>query len=284
MLTHTLGEANMALNKIMNPIEKYNQRAKKINSLLCVGLDADYEKLPEQYKNLEGGEAQFQFNKYIIDTTHEYAAAFKPNAAFYEARGMGGMEALKKTIKYIKENYPDIFTILDAKRADIGNTNNGYVVSVFDWLKFDAITVHPDLGSEALAPFLERKEKCTIVLGKTSNKGGGEFQDLILDNGEILWQYIAKKVSNEWNKNNNLMLVVGGTYPEEIAKARELTGEMTLLVPGIGAQGGDVKSVVELGKNSEGLGLIISSSRGIIFAEDPGAEAKKLRDEINLYR
>lgn len=268
----------------MNIIEKYNKRAKEINSLLCVGLDADFEKLPEKFKSLGGNEAQFQFNKYIIDLTHEYASAFKPNVAFYEARGIEGMEALKKTIDYINQKYPDIFTILDAKRADIGNTNNGYVTSIFDWLGFDAMTVNPYLGSEALKPFLERKDKCSIVLAKTSNSGAGELQDLVLENGEIFWQHLAKKISTEWNKNNNLMIVMGGTNPEDIAKARKITGEMTFLVPGIGVQGGDVKSVVINGLNQDKLGLIIHSARGIIFSENPAEEAKKLRDEINLYR
>lgn len=267
-----------------NIIEKYNKRAKAINSLVCVGLDADFDKLPDQYKNLGGSEAQFQFNKYIIDATHEYASAFKPNVAFYEARGTEGMEALKKTMDYIHEKHGDIFTILDAKRADIGNTNNGYVTSIFDWLGFDAMTVNPYLGSEALKPFLERKDKCSIILAKTSNIGAGEFQDCVLENKEILWQYVAKKVKNEWNTNNNLMIVMGGTQPEDIAIAREITGEMTFLVPGIGAQGGEAKNIVEKGINKEGLGLIINSSRGIIFSDNPKEEAKKLRDEINLYR
>jgi orotidine-5'-phosphate decarboxylase len=267
-----------------NPIEKYNKRAKEINSLLCVGLDADFDKLPEQYKNLGGSEAQFEFNKYIIDATHLYASAFKPNVAFYEARGIDGMEALKKTIGYINEKHPDIFTILDAKRADIGNTNNGYVTSIFNWLGFDAVTVNPYLGSEAINPFLDRTDKCSIILAKTSNPGAGEFQDCVLENKEIFWQYIVKKISNEWNENNNLMIVMGATVPDDIAIARRITGEMTFLVPGIGAQGGDLKNTVEKGINSEDLGLIINSSRGIIFSEDPGKEAKTLRDEINNYR
>ena len=268
----------------MNPLEKYNKRARTINSLVCVGLDADFDKLPEQYKKLGGSEAQFQFNKYIINETHEYASAFKPNVAFYEARGLEGMEALKKTINYINENHPDIFTILDAKRADIGNTNNGYVTSIFDWFGFDAVTINPYLGGEALKPFLERKDKCSIILAKTSNEGAEEFQDCVLENKEILWQYVAKKVKNEWNTNNNLMIVMGGTRPEDIAIAREITGEMTFLVPGIGAQGGEAKNIIEKGINEEKLGLIINSSRGIIFSENPKEEAKKLRDEINLYR
>lgn len=269
----------------MNPIEKYNTRARKINSLVCVGLDADFDKMPERFKSLGGSEAQFQFNKYIIDSTSPFTAAFKPNAAFYEARGIDGMEALKKTIDYINKNYPDIFTIFDAKRADIGNTNNGYIVSVFDYFAFDAITLHPYLGQEALQPFFDRKDKCSIILARTSNKGAPEFQDQILkETNEPLWQNVAKKVSTDWNVNKNLMIVVGGTYPEEIAKAREITGEMTFLVPGIGAQGGEVKDVISRGKNSEGLGLIINSSRGIIFAENPALETEKLRDEIRKYQ
>ena len=268
----------------MNPVEKYNKRAKKINSLLCVGLDADYDKLKDQYKKLGGSEAQFQFNKYIIDETHEYASAFKPNVAFYEARGTEGMEALKKTMDYIHLRYPDIFTILDAKRADIGNTNNGYVTSIFDWLGFDAMTINPYLGNEALNPFLERKDKCSIILAKTSNTGAEEFQDCILENKEILWQHVAKKISRKWNTNNNLMIVIGGTRPEDIISARKITGEMTFLVPGIGAQGGEVKNIITEGVNKEGLGLIINSSRGIIFSDNPKKESEKLRDEINLYR
>ncbi len=268
----------------MNPIEKYNIRARKINSLVCVGLDADFDKMPEKFKSLGGSEAQFQFNKYIIDSTNEFASAFKPNAAFYEARGVEGMEALKKTMDYIHEFYPDVFTIFDAKRADIGNTNNGYITSIFDWFGFDAVTLHPYLGQEALQPFFDRNDKCSIILARTSNPGAPEFQDLILkDSDEPLWQNVAKKVSSEWNENKNLMIVLGGTYPEEIGKARQITGEMTFLVPGIGAQGGEVKDVIIKGKNSEGLGLIINSSRGIIFAENPAEEAQKLRDEIRKY-
>ncbi|MFA6392626.1 MAG: orotidine-5'-phosphate decarboxylase [Candidatus Paceibacterota bacterium] len=268
----------------MNPIEKYNERARKINSLVCVGLDADFDKLPEKYKSLGGSEAQFQFNKYIIDNTYEYAAAFKPNVAFYEARGTEGMEALKKTVDYINSKYGDAFTILDAKRADIGNTNNGYATSIFDWLLFDAVTVNPYLGSEALKPFLERKDKCSIILARTSNIGAGEFQDCVLENKETLWKYIVKKISNEWNTNNNLMIVMGGTNPDDLIEARAIAKDMTFLVPGIGAQGGEVKNIITKGVNKEGLGLIINSARAIIWSDNPKEEARKLRDEINKYR
>jgi orotidine-5'-phosphate decarboxylase len=261
--------------------EKYNQRAEKINSLVCVGLDPDFEKLPKNFKTMEF--PLFGFNKYIIDQTAEFAAAFKPNSAFYEARGEQGWHELKMTVDYIKKHHSDIFTILDAKRADIGNTNNGYARAVFDDLGFDAITLHPYLGSEALKPFLDRADKVSIILCRTSNEGAGEFQDLEL-NGKKLWQIVAEKVSSNWNGNHNCMLVVGATYPEEMKIVRSLVGDMTLLVPGVGAQGGEIKTVVEAGKNSQGLGMIINSSRGIIFSANPAEEAKKLRDEINKYR
>ncbi len=261
--------------------DKYNVRAKKINSLLCVGLDADFDKIPEKFKSLEY--PQFEFNKWIIEETHEYAAAYKPNSAFYEARGDQGMKELKMTMDYLTQNYPDIFTILDAKRADIGNTNNGYVASIFDWLGADAVTLHPYLGREALQPFFDRKDKASIILCRTSNAGAGDFQDLKVDDMP-LWQKVAENVSRGWNKNKNCMLVVGATYPEEMKKIRDLVGEMTFLVPGIGAQGGDLKAVLKAGLNSEGLGLIVSSSRGIIFAENPKKEAEKLYKEINSYR
>lgn len=265
----------------MNPIDKYNKRAKKINSLLCVGLDSDFEKLPERFKSI--GFPQFEFNKYIIEETNEYASAYKPNSAFYEARGDAGMKELKMTMDYLNQNYPDIFTILDAKRADIGNTNNGYVEAIFDWLNFDAITLHPYLGGEALGPFLNRKDKVSIVLCRTSNPGAVELQDLEVG-GKPLWQIVAEKVSNTWNKNDNCMLLVGATYPEEMKKIRTMVGGMTFLVPGIGAQGGSVPEVLKAGLNSEGLGLIINSSRGIIFAENPKEEAKKLFEEIRKYK
>ena len=251
-------------------MDKFNNRAEKINSLLCVGLDTVAEN-------------QFEFNKKIIEQTHEFAAAYKPNAAFYEARGSKGLDELKKTMDYLHENHPDIFTIYDAKRADIGSTNKGYVAAIFDWLGFDAITLHPYFGKEALEPFLEREDKVSIILCRTSNPGAGEFQDLE-SGGKSFWQIVAEKVSIDWNASNNCMLVVGATYPNEMKKVREIAGDMTFLVPGIGAQGGDVKAAVESGLNSQKKGMIINSSRGIILAEDPAAEARKLRDEINDYR
>src|SRR3989338_7892695 len=260
---------------------KYNQRAKKINSLLCVGLDADFKKIPDKF--LTDEMPQFAFNKYVIGETHEYAAAFKMNIAFYEARGDQGLKELKETTEYLRVYYPDIFLICDSKRADIGNTNQGYIDELFDWFGFDATTLHPYLGEEALQPFLKRKDKGSIILCRTSNPGAGELQDLVVE-GKPLWQIVAERVSKVWNKNNNCLLVVGATYPEEMKKIREISGDMTFLVPGIGAQGGSVEEVMKVGLNSEGLGLIIHSARGIIFAENPREEARKLCEEIRKFK
>lgn len=256
-------------------------RAREVNSLVCVGLDSDVDKIPKHFRNLEF--PQFEFNKYIIEETVEFASAYKPNSAFYEARGDIGIRELKMTMDYLAEHYPDVFTILDAKRGDIGNTNNGYIEAIFDWLGFDAITLHPYMGQESLKPFLSRKDKLSIILCRTSNPGAGEFQDLLID-GKPLWSIVAEKVSNEWNTHNNCMLVVGATYPEELQMVRSIVGDMTLLVPGVGAQGGDIKAVVEAGKNKEGAGLIISASRSVIFSDSPKEEARKNRDEINTHR
>ncbi|OGE79021.1 MAG: orotidine 5'-phosphate decarboxylase [Candidatus Doudnabacteria bacterium RIFCSPHIGHO2_01_FULL_46_14] len=265
----------------MNPIDRYNSCVDEINSLLCVGLDSDLTKLPQEFQTMS--QPQLAFNRYIINETHKYAAAYKLNLAFYESRGESGITELKLTMDYLHKKHPEIFTICDAKRADIGNTNAGYVTAFFDYFGFDAITLHPYLGREALQPFLVRYDKVSIILCRTSNTGAGEFQDLI-SNEKPLWQIVAEKVSSEWNENQNCMLVVGATYPAELKKVREITGDMTLLVPGIGAQGGDVKAAVEAGLNSEKKGMIINAARSIIFAKDPGKEAKKLRDEINQYR
>ena len=262
-------------------VNKYNRRAKKVNSLLCVGLDSDFSKIPKKF--LKNKFPQFEFNKWIIEEVHNFAVAIKCNTAFYEARGDRGVAELKMTMEYLTKNYPDIFTILDAKRADIGNTNNGYVSFAFDWLNVDAITLHPYLGTEALLPFLERKDKFSIILCRTSNPGAPEFQDLEIG-GKKIWQIVAERVSQNWNKNKNCMLVVGATYPEEMKKIRSIAGDMTFLVPGIGAQGGDLEKVVKAGLNSKGLGLIINSSRGIIFSDNPKKEAQKLCEEIRKYK
>lgn len=262
-------------------LRKFNRRADAAQSLLCVGLDVDFAKIPERFKAEK--HPQFEFGKWIIDSTAQYAAAFKPNTAFYEARGAQGWAELKMTVEYLRAKYPDVVTVCDAKRADIDNTNEGYVAAIFDELGFDAVTLHPYLGREALDPFLARKDKVCIVLCRTSNAGAGEFQDLCVE-GKPLWQTVAEKVSREWNTNGNCMLVVGATYPEEMRVVRKIAPEMTLLVPGVGAQGGDVAAVVSAGRDSHGKGLMISASRAILFSDDPTAAARGFRDEINVAR
>ncbi|MBI5614509.1 orotidine-5'-phosphate decarboxylase [Candidatus Gottesmanbacteria bacterium] len=272
----------------MNFQQKLDVIVGKNNSLVCVGLDSDISKIPE-HKRSEIN-PQFTFNKAIVDVTHDLVCAYKPNTAFYESRGSEGIQELKMTCDYLHEKYAEIPIILDAKRADIGSTNEGYVDFAFDWLGVDAITLHPYLGKEALKPFLDRKDKGCIILCRTSNSGAGEFQDLLVDE-EPLYQRVAKKVVNEWNANNNCMLVVGATYPEELAAVRKIAGDMTFLVPGIGAQSGDVEKTVKAGLNSKKSGMIINSSRGIIFASSGDdfakkskEETKKLKNATNKYR
>jgi orotidine-5'-phosphate decarboxylase len=261
--------------------DKYDRRAADIDSLVCVGLDADIDRLPVRFQASET--PQYDFNRWIIEQTHPYASAYKLNTAFYEAHGAAGWRDMAQTMTYLRENHPAIFTICDAKRADIGNTNRGYARAVFDDLGFDAITIHPYLGGEALTPFLERQDKYVIVLCRTSNPTSGEFQDLKLGD-KPLWQIVAEHVHNDWNSNGNCMLVVGATYPAELKQVRALTGQMTLLVPGVGTQGGDPATIMHSGLNAAGRGLIVNSSRGVIFSDDPAQAARTLRDTLNAAR
>lgn len=245
---------------------------------VCVGLDPDYSKLLPQLKNGNTSEELLSFNKSIIDQTIDLVCAYKLQSAFYEVFGEPGWKALKQTAEYIKQKNPDIPLILDAKRGDIGSSNEAYAKAIFDHLGFDAVTVHPYLGKEALEPFLKRLDKGIIVLVKTSNPGGGEFQDLKVD-GKPLYQVVAEHI-NTWNQNNNLGVVVGATYPDELKEVRKIIGDMPILVPGIGTQGGDLEKTIKAGQNSQGQGMIISSSRGIIFAENPREATIKLHEEI----
>ena len=265
----------------MSIIDKYNKRVDSANSLACVGLDSELEKLPERFREMSL--PQFEFNKWVIDQTHEHVASYKLNIAFYEARGAEGLTELKKTTDYLGENHPDIFMLVDAKRGDIGNTNKGYINELFDHFGFDAMTLHPYMGRESLSVILDRADKGCIILCRTSNQGAGELQDLLVD-GKPLWQIVAERVRDDWNKNDNCMLVVGATYPEEMQKIRELTPEMTFLVPGIGSQGGDIEATLKAGLDKDGRGLMIHSARGVIFADDPGDAARSLKEEINKYR
>lgn len=247
--------------------DKLSKIVRKNDSLLCVGLD----------------QSSFDFNKNIINQTHDLVCAYKPNSAFYEAEGAKGIEELKRTCDYLRKNHPEIVIILDAKRADIGSTNEGYVKYAFDYLGVDAITIHPYLGSEAIKPFLERTDKGCIILVRTSNPGAGEFQDLKVGE-KPLYQIVAEKVSKVWNKNGNCLMVCGATYPEELKNIRKIAPKLWFLVPGIGAQGGDIEKTVKAGLNKNGDGIIVNSSRGIIFAKNPREEALKLKNLINIFR
>lgn len=253
---------------------------------LCVGLDSEYDKIPKQFKDNFPDYIQqvIEFNKWIIGQTREIVCAYKPNSAFYEAHGEVGMNILSGTREYILNVAPDVPVILDAKRADIGNTNKGYAKAAFEELDYDAITVHPYLGSEAMKPFLDYKDNGVIVLCRTSNKGAGEFQDLQImvtqTHAKPLYEIVAETVRDKWNYNGNCLLVAGATYPEELGQIRSIVGNMPLLIPGVGTQGGDVYKVIENGLDDNGEGIIINSSSGIIFAENPGEAALKLHNEI----
>lgn len=255
------------------------------DKFVCIGLDPVSSRLPK------GVTSFFKFNKAIIDATSDLVLTYKPNSAFYEAQGLKGIEALKKTIDYIKKKYPQIPVILDAKRGDIGSTNEGYVKFVFDYLGADAVTIHPYLGREAIQPFLDRKDKGIIILVKTSNPGAGEFQDILNKRGEPLYLTVAKNVASAWNTNGNCCLVVGATYPKELSIIRKAVGDIPLLIPGIGKQGGDIEQTVKAGMDSRTWGMIINSSRDIIFASssaDFATAARKkaigLSNQINKAR
>lgn len=248
---------------------------------VCVGLDSDLGRLPKlgPGKGNPDETSRLAFNKAIVDATADLVCAYKPNTAFYEAQGASGIETLAATSAYIRERAPGVPIILDAKRADIGSTNEGYATFAFELLGADAITVHPYLGKEALKPFLERADKGVIVLARTSNPGSGELQDLELAGGEKLSLSVARRVANGWNDHGNCCLVAGGTYPGELAEIRARVGDLPILVPGVGAQGGDAAAVVRAGRDSKGQGLIINSSRGIIFASSGSDFAEAARRE-----
>lgn len=240
-------------------------------SFLCVGLDTDLSKIPTYL--LKEKDPIFEFNKQIIDATHDLCVAYKPNLAFYEVYGSKGWDSLQKTIEYIPK---DIFTIADAKRGDIGNTSSMYAKAFFENLNFDSITVAPYMGADSVVPFLEFKNKWVILLALTSNKGADDFQFFEGEN-EQLFEKVLKK-SKEWGSDENLMYVVGATRPEMFAEIRKIVPNSFLLVPGVGAQGGELSEVCRYGMNKD-CGLLINSSRGIIYAGKDVGFAKKSRDE-----
>ena len=244
-------------------------------SFLCIGLDVDLDKIPPHLLVLD--DPIFEFNKQIIDATHNLAVAYKPNTAFYEAYGIKGWESLKKTIAYINKNYPEIFTIADAKRGDIGNTSTRYAKAFFEDLNFDSVTVAPYMGSDSVEPFLAFADKFTILLALTSNKGGLDFQVLKDEKGFTLYEKVLQQ-SLYWKNSDQLMYVVGATRPEYFQKIRKIVPDHFLLVPGIGAQGGSLQEVCKYGLNKD-IGLLINSSRGIIYASKEQDFAKRSQEK-----
>ncbi|WP_445737457.1 orotidine-5'-phosphate decarboxylase [Mariniflexile sp.] len=256
----------------------------KKKSYLCIGLDVDLNKIPAHL--LKEEDPIFTFNKAIIDATHHFCVAYKPNTAFYEAYGLKGWKALEKTINYLNENHPEIFTIADAKRGDIGNTSTMYAKAFFEDLAFDSVTVAPYMGKDSVEPFLAFENKHTILLALTSNEGAFDFQTKTVDGKELYKQVL--ETSKTWKNSQNLMYVVGATKAKYLAEIRKIIPDNFLLVPGVGAQGGNLQDVCKYGMNKQ-VGLLINSSRGIIyasnnkdFAEVAAAKAKELQLEMEV--
>ncbi len=270
----------------MGFLDQIHHAIQKNNSLVCVGLDPLPERFPMAVK--QQPQAIFQFNKAIIDATADLVCAYKPQAAHYHAQQ--AEDQLAQTIDYIHQNYPDIPVILDSKRGDIGSTASQYAIEAFERYQADAVTINPYMGIDTVEPFTRYADRGVIVLCRTSNPGATAIQNLEVE-GRCLYEIIAEKAVKEWNVNSNILLVVGATNPEELKRIRDLTGDMTLLVPGLGAQGGDVERTVKSGLNSQGQGMVINSSRGIIYASDGDnfADAARqatieLRDQVNQFR
>ena len=269
----------------MTKQELFNHILKK-QSFLCVGLDTDIQKIPPYLLNEEN--PLLAFNQAIIDATAPYCVAYKPNLAFYESVGIKGQIALEQTVKYIRENYPDQFIIADAKRGDIGNTSEMYARAIFDHADFDAVTVAPYMGEDSVKPFLIYPEKWVILLALTSNKGSHDFQLTEDAKGERLFEKVLRK-SQEWASEEQMMYVVGATQGKMFEAIRKIVPDHFLLVPGVGAQGGSLKEVVEYGMNKQ-CGLLVNSSRQILyadnsekFAEFAGKEAQKVQQEMAQY-
>lgn len=274
----------------MGFLDRVQAAMEKNNSLLCVGLDPSPERFPPSIQAME--KPVFEFNKAIIDATADLVCAYKPQAAYYNA--CGAEDQLALTIDYIHGEYPDIPVILDSKRGDIGSTAHQYAVEAFERYRADAVTVNPYMGLDTITPFSSYADKGTIVLCRTSNPGAAAIQNLLVrQEGETtaMFYEVIASMCQQWNGNNNILLVVGATNPGELKRIREITGDMTFLVPGLGAQGGDVEATVKNGRNSEGKGMIVNSSRGIIYAsggDDFASAARQaaieLRDQVNRYR
>ena len=260
-------------------IENLINQIKQKKSFLCVGLDVDLDKIPKHLHKHE--DPIFEFSKAIIDSTSPFAIAYKPNLAFFESYGLKGWNSLEKIINYINSNYPEIFTIADAKRGDIGNTSSKYARTFFETLNFDSITVNPYMGRDSIEPFLDYDNKYTILLSLTSNSGSSDFQ-FQLDNGKPLYLSVIKK-SLSWKNKENLMYVIGATKAESLKEVREIIPNSFLLVPGIGAQGGSLSDVCRFGLN-ENCGLIVNSSRQIIYSDNSIDYAKKSAEISSLIQ
>ena len=259
---------------------------KRNRSLVCVGLDPEPTKFPTRFRG--DPDAVFGFCRAVVDATADLVCAFKPQIAHFAA--LGAEDALRRLIAHVHDAHPGIPVILDAKRGDIGSTAQNYAAEAFERYGADAVTVNPYLGRDSVQPFLDRADKGVVILCRTSNPGAGDLQDLVVD-GRPLYQRVAAMVANEWNTNRNCLLVVGATWPQQLREVRAITGDVPFLVPGVGAQGGDVETVVKNGCSADGTGLLVSSSRAILyasggdaFAEAARAAALQLRDAINSAR
>ena len=275
----------------MSFMQSLKARWQQANSLVCVGLDPEPVKFPARFR--DDPDAVFAFCRDIVDATAEHACSFKPQIAHFAA--LGAEDALARLIAHIHARHPAIPVILDSKRGDIGSTAQHYATEAFDRYGADAVTVNPYLGRDSLQPFLDRADRGVVVLCRTSNPGAGDLQDLLVQAengvGRPLYQHVAAKVAKQWNEHGNCALVVGATWPGQLREVRAIVGDVPLLVPGVGAQGGDVAAAVTNAKTRDGTGLIVSSSRAILyasngddFAEAAAEAARSLRDEINRYR
>lgn len=254
--------------------QQLTQQIHQKKSFLCIGLDVDLNKIPQHL--LQESDPIFAFNKTIIDATHDLAVAYKPNTAFYEAYGVKGWVSLQKTIEYINQNYPEIFTIADAKRGDIGNTSTMYAKAFFEDLGFDSVTVAPYMGQDSVEPFLAFEDKHTILLALTSNPGSKDFQKLSVEEQSLFEKVLL--ISQTWQNAHNLMYVVGATQADYFAKIRKIIPDNFILVPGVGAQGGSLDNVCKYGMNSQ-VGLLINSSRDILYASNGVDFAEKAREK-----
>lgn len=270
----------------MTFIQKLENCWTQNNSLLCVGLDPNWEKIPQHIK--QQPDPVFEFCKAIIDTTHDLVCAYKPQIAYFAA--LKAEDQLLKTFDYLRNTYPHIPIILDSKRGDIGSTAQMYAIEAFDRYRADAVTVNPYMGQDSAQPFLDRADKGVVLLCRTSNAGAGDIQDLEVA-GQPIYEKVAVMISKHWNHNKNCCLVVGATWPTQMQRLRKISGDMPFLVPGVGAQGGDVEALVKAGQTVNGKGLIINSSRGVIyagtgigFASAARSAALETRNLINQFR